>query len=165
MEFFCWFSCSSGCCPRRKESTLNLGLKKGAWILCIAEGKALLSSLASWACWACCVLAGLAGCDGWAAGCGLGLLAALACCLSLIIFFCFSFVSFQLVCCYPLSFFFFFYSTGSFQATLFPLNSRLARELFWSLNPVVWLERIIWALWAPVACGPLISSLFILFSP
>jgi hypothetical protein len=73
MEFFCWFFVPSGCCPRRKKSTLNLGLKKGAWILCIAEGKALLSSLASWACWAC-----------WRAGCGLAAL------LFLSLIFCFS---------------------------------------------------------------------------
>ena len=124
--------------------------------------KELAELLGCWLRWLGFAGCGPAGFAGWA--CWLR-----ACCLAIPFFNFFFFFCFSLFlsrnCCYPLSFFFFFYSTGSFQATLFPLNSRLARELFWSLNPVVWLERIIWALWASVACGPLISFLFILFSP
>jgi hypothetical protein len=142
MKFFYWFSFPAVAVQEQKRSTLNLGLKKGAWILCIAEGKALLSSLASWACWACwrarlagglLALAGLAGCAGWA--CWLR-----ACCLALgsLIF-----VSFQqLVCCYCLylAFIFLFFFSIPREASR-QLSFHFIQDwhvsslrLFWSLN-------------------------------
>uniref|UniRef100_A0A2N9FIM0 Uncharacterized protein n=1 Tax=Fagus sylvatica TaxID=28930 RepID=A0A2N9FIM0_FAGSY len=112
MEFFCWFLFPAAAVQEERRVTLNLGLKKGAWILCIAEGKALLSSLgcwlrwlgfAGWACWLrwLGLLAALAGLAGFA-GCGP---AGGLCCLVL---------SSNQFAATALSFFFFFYSTGSF---------------------------------------------------
>ena len=168
MEFFCWFLFPVAAVQEERRKYAQLRAQKKEPGSCASQKEracwvaGLLATLAGlcWLGFAGCGPAGFASCGGWA--CWLGLLAALI------------FVSFQqLVCCYcPLSCLYLssllLYSTGSFQATLFPLYSRLACELIKALLElqfVWWLERIIWALWASVACGPLISFLFILFSP
>ena len=108
MEFFCWFFCSSRCCPKKKGEYAQLrAQKKKAWILCIAEGKSLLSCwVAGWACWLlACWLCWLQGC--WL--CWLG----------------FAGLSFQQpVCCYCFIFLFLLLFHGKLLGALCPLYSR-----------------------------------------
>uniref|UniRef100_A0A2N9FUM5 Uncharacterized protein n=1 Tax=Fagus sylvatica TaxID=28930 RepID=A0A2N9FUM5_FAGSY len=125
MEFFCWFLFPAAAVQEERKNTLNLGLKKGAWIQCIAgrkglagarwvagcAGWALLAGLAGWACWLCWLL---------------GLLALLA---GLLLPCSFQ----QPVCCYCFIFLFLLLFHGKLLGALCPLYSRLACELIKAL--------------------------------
>uniref|UniRef100_A0A2N9FGX7 DUF4283 domain-containing protein n=1 Tax=Fagus sylvatica TaxID=28930 RepID=A0A2N9FGX7_FAGSY len=112
-----WFIAAA--VQEEKKSTLHLGLKKGAWILCIAEGKALLSWLG--------LLAALAGLAGFA-GCGPAGFAGWALLVGLLP------CSFQQpACCYCFIFLFLLLFHGKLLGALCPLYSRLACELIKAL--------------------------------
>ena len=142
---------------KEKKKHVYLGLKKGAWILYIAGGKGLLSLLSCWVA----ELAGLAGLRAcWPAG-------LLPCLLFLSLILFLSSTSLLLL---PLSFFFFFSIPREASRRLsfyFIQDSHVSSLKLFGAS--IWCdglkERIIWALWALVARGPLISFLFILFSP
>ena len=146
MEFFC----SSRCCPKKKGEYAQLRAQKKS-LHPVHRGRKELAELLG--CWLG-LLAGLC----WLRACWLCWLGFAGCRPAALSFQ-------QPVCCYCFIFLFLLLFHGKLLGALCPLYSILACELFQSLNPVVCVERIIWALWASVACGPLILLLFILFSP
>ena len=142
MEFFCWFFCSSRCCPKKKGEYAQLRAQKKSLDPVHRGRKELAELLGCWARWAywpvglLVLLAGLAGLRAcWPAG-------LLPCLLFLSLILFLSSTSLLLL---PLSFFFFFSipreASKQFSFYFIQDSHVSSLKLFLSLNPVWWLER------------------------